>query len=354
MKVFSILLTTCLLGLCHCKNSRLPTDRFIIEVLDDYTEDEVVNYHPKRRTRKSESSGKRQVWDMANGTVYEVEYTLSSARRYSDEKVADVAVDESPVPQTSRHTTTLDLANPDKDECEFFEYPFAGNAVQLIVPKRNIAVTRLVDGEEEVYVLSTGEMFQYANSYLNTDGTPELVLVTLRTLSGTSRRDYVKTENGWTFCTYSNVKIKSLKTRSTWISDFNIDLSLETSTDQCTIFETELLGVTTKHFFPKPGYLAKGVKDVNGLLWSSSKPIYTEGTIGRHSGYYNDYCLSCLVYKKGSMELLEMVVVESCSRRWKFFEKDGTEWRDIGGVEDFLNKLKVIMEGFTTLPQSFQ
>lgn len=95
MKVFSILVATCLLGLCHCRRSRVPTDRLVIEVLDDYVEDEIMTTYLVEGVNRSGSSawtGKRLVWDLSNGTVYEVEYTLPLALRYSDEKVEDMAL----------------------------------------------------------------------------------------------------------------------------------------------------------------------------------------------------------------------------------------------------------------------
>ncbi|AFZ80968.1 signal peptide-containing protein [Theileria equi strain WA] len=350
MNVSSIFLATCLLGLCRCRNSRLPTDRLFIEVLDDYAEDEVVSYHLIKGTRKNISSGQRLVWDLSNGTVYEAEYTQPSARRSNAGKVEDVAVDETPVTQSSRHATTLNIAKPD-EQCNSFDYTFTANRVKLIVPKKNTTVIRLVDGEKEIWIPSTGETFDHTKAYLNKDKKPELVLV-VTTSSGASKEYYLELKDSkWVSCDDHDAKMRSLRDPAEWISNFELDLSLANSTNECSIFETELLGVTTKHFFPKPGYLAKGVKDVNGLLWSSSKPIYTEGTIGRHSRYYNDYCLSCIIHKKGSMELLEMVVVETLSRRWKYFEKSGEEWMEINKT-DFDQKLRDLKMEQSTTPES--
>ncbi|AFZ79965.1 signal peptide-containing protein [Theileria equi strain WA] len=348
MKVSSVLLVTCLLGLCHCRRSRVLTDRPVIEVLDDYAEDEIVTSDFVEETRKNRSSGQRLVWDLANGAVYEAEYTQPSARRHTnDRRVADVAVDKSPVTQSSRHTTILDIANPNRLLYKSFNYYFGTNAVQLIVPNKGISVSKLMYENGTVWTPSTGETFDHTKVYLNKDKKPELVLV-VTTSSGASKEYYLELKDSkWKSCTNHEEKMRSLRDPAEWISNFELDLALANSTNECSIFETELLGVTTKHFFPKPGYLAKGVKDVSGLLWSSSKPIYTEGTIGRHSGYYNDYCLSCIIHKHGSVELLEMVVVETLSERSKYFEKVDGKWKEITG-KDFNGKLDEMRNGETT------
>ncbi|AFZ79251.1 hypothetical protein BEWA_020980 [Theileria equi strain WA] len=345
MNVFSVILATCLVGLCRCRNSRLPTDRFIIEILDDYAEDEIVtsDFVEETETHKSTAwTGKKLVWDMANGTVYEAEYTPSLARRRNDEKVEDVAVDDSRVLTHSRHTTTLDLANPDKDECEFFEYPFAGNVIKLIVPKKNTTVIRLVDGEKEIWIPSTGETFDHTKVYLNKDGTPELVLVVTKR-ADTSKETYLELKDGkWKSCTNHEEKMRILMAPAEWISNFELDLALANSTDECSSFEVDLLGVTTKHFYPKPGHVAIQVKDGNEELWHAGKHVSRYGgrIIGMFGGY-DDYCRYCLIYRKGDKELLEIVTVENLSRWWKYFEKNADgKWTSMTEKNDFLRKLQ--------------
>ncbi|EKX73419.1 hypothetical protein BEWA_054760 [Theileria equi strain WA] len=309
MNIFSILLTSCLVGLCNCKGSRLPTDRLSIQVLDDYAEDEILTGDFVEETRKGGSSGRRLVWDLANGTVYEEEYIQPSARRRNTGKVEYLTVEES----AEQDGVTLDLTSPDKDECEFFEYSFVANTVKLIVPNKGVSVSKLVNGSEDIYTLSSGETFDHAKAYLNKDKKPELVLVVTRT-SGASKEYYLELKDGkWTVCDNHGEKMLGLRVPAERTSD--IDLSFKTSTDQCTIFETELLGVTTKHFYPKPGHVAIQVKDGNEELWN---------------GGNGDYCLSCLVYRKGNVKLLEIIVVENSSGRGRYFERNvGGEWRSI-------------------------
>ncbi|AFZ79735.1 signal peptide-containing protein [Theileria equi strain WA] len=341
MNVFFILVATCLVGLCHCQGSRFSGNRLIIEVLDDYAEDEVVISHIADETRKGGSSGKRQIWDLANGTAYEVEYTLSSARRYSDEKVADVAVDESPVPQTSRHTTTLDISSPDEDKSQSFDYTFTANAIRLVVPNKDVSVSKLVNGTEEVYTLSSGETLDHAKVYLNKDGKPELVLVVTKT-SSASKECYLELKDSkWVPCSNIEERIKGLRDPAEWESDFDIDISSISDTTECSIFETELLGVTTKYIYPKAGHNAMNVNDGSKELWKSAISVNRSGP-----GEGSDACLSCLIHKNGSMELLEMIVVERLTRRYNYFEKVDGKWTSID-KKDYDKKLKDLKNDVT-------
>ncbi|EKX73941.1 signal peptide containing protein [Theileria equi strain WA] len=346
MKVFSILLTTCLLGLCHCKRSKFVTDIPVIEVLDDYREDEVwtSDFVEETETHKSTTwTGKKQVWDLSNGTVHEVEHRPSLTRRRNDEKVEDVAVEDSRVLTHSRHTTILDISSPNSSQCQSFDYTFDGNAVRLIVPNKDTTVKKLVDGEENVYTLSSGQTLDHAKVYINNDGKAELVIV-VTTLSGTPKETYLELKDGkWVSCNDKDAKMKSLVSTAKRKSGFELDLASTSSTNECSIFETELLGITTRHFYPKPGHVAIQVKDGNKELWEPTKPILSNisGIQGRHNGYYKRwvFCLSCLIYKHGDKELLEItLVVDNGSLGYKHFEKCGKEWMEINKT-DFDQKL---------------
>ncbi|EKX72314.1 signal peptide containing protein [Theileria equi strain WA] len=156
MNVASILLVTCLLGLCHCRRSKLPTDGLFIEVLDDYAEDEIVTSNFVEETRKRGSNDKRLVWDMAHGTAYEVEYTLSSARRSNAGKVEDVAVEDSRRLPYSRHTTnpiTLNLSEPDPSICGAIRTDVDGIPAVVYLLKSS-QINKIVNGDKKVWIAS--------------------------------------------------------------------------------------------------------------------------------------------------------------------------------------------------------
>ncbi|EKX72589.1 hypothetical protein BEWA_050570 [Theileria equi strain WA] len=225
---------------------------------------------------------------------------------------------------------SLDLASPSRLLCKSFEYSFAGNAIRLIVPNKGVTVSKLLNGTEEVYTLSSEEEFDHTKVYLNKDGKPELASVTLKTSSGVSHKAYSKNGGGWTFCADSETKMKGLRTSATFKSNFTMDISSVTSTKECTVFEVYLLGVTTRHFYPKPGYVSIKVKDGDKRLWTFINP--------------SDACLFCFIYKRDNKEVLEMAVVNGILRRWKFFERvDGNEWKKVDKGK-FLGKLKEIRE----------
>ncbi|AFZ80937.1 hypothetical protein BEWA_003450 [Theileria equi strain WA] len=202
--------------------------------------------------------------------------------------------------------------------------------------KKGVTVTKVVDGDGDIYTLSSGEAFDHAKVYLNKDGKPELVLVVTKR-ADTSKETYLELKDGkWVSCDDHDAKIKSLKDTTEWKSDFEIDLSLANSTNECSIFETELLGVTTRHFYPKPGHAPIKVQDGNKELWKSTTCATKFGSNS------SDSCLSCLIYEKGDIKILEMITVERLTRRWKYFERTGTEWKSITKKEDFDKKLSEI------------
>ncbi|AFZ80281.1 signal peptide-containing protein [Theileria equi strain WA] len=267
-------------------------------------------------------------------------------------------IEESPVTQSAKQRTdqsapvvagpknvfspsgVIDISALDNERFQSFDYFFVGNAINLIVPKKDITVTRLVDGEGDIFILSSGETFQHARVYLNKDKKPELVLITIRTSSSILQKAYSRSEAGkWVPSNDKDAKIKNLMVTSEWVPNFEIDLALPSSTDKCTAFEVDLLGVTTKHFYPRPGHAVVGVRDGNKVLWASNQHT-KEDLCG-----YHDYCFFCLVYKKENVELLEMAVVERNLKAKKYFEKNADgEWTSIDKKEfdRKLNNLKTV------------
>ncbi|EKX72368.1 signal peptide containing protein [Theileria equi strain WA] len=224
----------------------------------------------------------------------------------------------------------IDISALDKKQCKFFNYSFAGNAIRLVVPNKGVSVSKLMNGSETVWIAEEEETFGYAEAYLNHDGKPELILVA-STSSGTSKETYLELKDGrWVSCNDSEDKMKSLRDPAEWKSDFEIDISASKDTDKCSIFEVGLLGVTTRHFYPEPGHVPIKVKNGNKELWKAQVHSSRKGMETMFGGY-ESYCLSCILYKKGSMELLELTVVGKASSRWyKYFEKNADgQWKSI-------------------------
>ncbi|AFZ80095.1 signal peptide-containing protein [Theileria equi strain WA] len=240
----------------------------------------------------------------------------------------------------SGKNASLNISHPSRILCQSFDYTFAGNAIRLIVPSKSVSVTKLMSGTEEVYTLSSEEEFDHARVYLNKDKKPELVLV-VTTSSGASKETYFELKGGkWVSCSNHGERMRSLVVTTKWESDFTMDISLANSTDQCTIFQVDLLGVTTKHLYPKAKYTVNKVKSGTNELWTGNVHSSRKGQIT-----LNDYCSYCIIHKHGNMELLEMITVERLSERNRYFEKgaDGT-WNETDKTV-FNDKIKEMRNG---------
>ncbi|EKX73601.1 signal peptide containing protein [Theileria equi strain WA] len=58
---------------------------------------------------------------------------------------------------------TIDINNPDREQCGCFYHFFYANSIELIVPK-NIMVTKLMSGNESVWTPSSGEKFDHVRA----------------------------------------------------------------------------------------------------------------------------------------------------------------------------------------------
>ncbi|AFZ80661.1 hypothetical protein BEWA_000660 [Theileria equi strain WA] len=244
------------------------------------------------------------------------------------------SAEESPIPRLAgRGVTTLDISTPNTSQHQSFDYNFAGNAIRLIVPKKGVTVKRLVDGTEEIWTPSSGEEFKHVDAYLNQDYEPKLVLLLVEGSSGMLRKSYAKNENKWEECKNYYEAIGKLNIQTKRESYFDIDISADKDTEDCTVFEVELLGIPTHSYFPKPGHFATGVRDGKASIWKGNN--------------VSDRCISSIINTNGDKKVLELTVVENGSRVCKFFEKNGTEWKDIT-EKDFNGKVNGMKNGVTS------
>ncbi|EKX73800.1 hypothetical protein BEWA_038370 [Theileria equi strain WA] len=240
----------------------------------------------------------------------------------------------------------VDISIVNSPLCLFIDYTFASNAIKLVVPRNDVSVTKLMNGKEEIYTLSSGETFEYARVYLNKGAKSELVFVVTRTSSEISRKAYCKSGHVWRNCSNYDAQMKNSRVSAEWISNFEVDLASTTDTYECTVFQVALLGITTKQFYPKPGYMAIEVKDGNKVLWHAEKPQTLNGTLTGVFGGYNGYCRSCIISENGDMMLLEMALFVDESMVYKYFEKttDG-KWAPIE-KKDYEKKLGQIKQHY--------
>ncbi|AFZ79468.1 hypothetical protein BEWA_023170 [Theileria equi strain WA] len=220
---------------------------------------------------------------------------------------------------------TMDVANLCSQNYKHVDYVYDNNYIRLFLPNEGMIIAKLIDGENSIWEAKSDEKFEFAKVYLNKDGKAEVMLVTKNTPSGVKCKYYTKTWTGWRESKDIGDRVPKLKVFAQQKSDFNIDLSLETSTTECTIFEAELLGVTTKHFYPKLGYIAKEVMYNGATLWKS-----TNG---------NEKCIGCELYLRGHGRPLLAITIKGRTKDYKFFEKEGSRWVPIKN-EEFSEKLE--------------
>ncbi|AFZ80069.1 signal peptide-containing protein [Theileria equi strain WA] len=241
---------------------------------------------------------------------------------------------------------TIDINNPDREQCDCFYHLFYATSIKLTVPKKDVAVAKIVRGSETLWTLPSGEKVDHVRAYLNESNEPELILI-VTTVSTTMNITYLELKDGkWIPCNNYHGKIANLRKIGTWKANFELDLASTTETTECTIFEVDLLGVTTKHFYPKAEYTAITVKDGGKYVWTHSGSVYTAGNKPSFDGH-RYYCRYCIIYKHGDKELLETVVVENSSTRHNYFEKTDTEWKEIK-KEDYDKKIEE-MTGISTV-----
>ncbi|EKX73294.1 hypothetical protein BEWA_054930 [Theileria equi strain WA] len=237
-------------------------------------------------------------------------------------------------------SATLKLLKPDYSIYQFFEYHHDDNHIRLVIPRDSLVVTKILNDTKTIWSGKRGEVLEYAKVYLNKDKKPELVLVTLITPSGVLRKDYIKgTSNNWKeFKGDVSTKINPLKVTTEHKRDSIIDLKNEKDTYECRIFSVIFLGVPTRSYSPKPGYIVKEVMDGEISLWKAA-----EGT--------DERCLSCELYTKYEHNILYLSKRKHGKRDDASFEfSDGT-WKSIS-EEEFLKKFQAMANGSSKKPKA--
>ncbi|EKX73370.1 signal peptide containing protein [Theileria equi strain WA] len=337
MKVFSILLTTCLLGLCHCKRSKFITDRPVIEVLDDYAEDEIVTSDLVEETETYESAGrtgKKQVWDMANGTVYEEYFTGLEKMHSTDvigESLSEGNKETKPVEHlpaevakantesvSSSELISLHVANLDPSICDSFYYTVDDVPTKFIVSK-DVNVNRLLTGQNVIWKAPQGEKVVYTKLFLK-NNKPKIVKIASANPKMELKYKIFCNKNGkWEDCLASfKGEMKKLKVPVERKGDFTISTGDTKDTDKCKIFDATILGMTSRFYFPKPGYVAKEIKDGAKSIWKATK---ADGMCTSFTMYLNiEPPLIILIHKDGNNLPVERFA--KISGEWKKLSKE--------------------------------
>ncbi|AFZ79411.1 signal peptide-containing protein [Theileria equi strain WA] len=239
--------------------------------------------------------------------------------------------EESRVPQPTGQPTittpiTLDLTKPDETKVNMDIKDSNGVVFSEITPKDGVLISSVVEGRTSVWRASGKEEFVFVKHHKKGDSI--LLTILLKDDNGYTDKYFKKADGKW-----NEIKQDEFNGKLATLMGEVLDLSNPDTSKILVHTETES-GVSFQGYYPKDTSKITSVVDAGKELWT---------------GGANDRCLSCLIYKKGSMELLKMVVVERLSMGWKCFEKSDGEWKDLTR-DDFLNKLNEMRKSVSSSP----
>ncbi|AFZ80943.1 signal peptide-containing protein [Theileria equi strain WA] len=218
----------------------------------------------------------------------------------------------------SGKNASLNISTPNSSQCQSFDYYYDDNHIKLMVPKKNVSVSKLMNSLENVCILSAGETFDHVKVYLNKDGQPELVLVASNFSSDIKYNYFAKNGTKWECTLKYTEKLKALKIVPAKKTDISIDLNKAEDTNGCIVFNVEPLYVQTRFHLPKPDYHANEVKDGSKKIWKPSG---------------DERCTSCVVYSNNNAHLLSLFIKDGENHDHKYFEKNGSNWKEISKDE---------------------
>ncbi|EKX72159.1 signal peptide containing protein [Theileria equi strain WA] len=220
---------------------------------------------------------------------------------------------------------TIDLAVPDPSLYQSFDYFYDNNPVIMVVPVPGRRVVKLVSPEGLLWKSSDNTLLKHLKLYLDKSGKPVLMYVIMKTSYGMPRQYYSKEGDEWkVFNGDYKRAIDNLRIEPESVTNFSMDISVSTDTDQCTVFNTKVYNVNTRFYAPKHGFHAKEVLDDMSLVWESGE---------------NGKCLSCDLYNgQNKPPLLLLVAGYQNMTRTLFFVKINGEWRSITEEEFSLRK----------------
>lgn len=253
----------------------------------------------------------------------------------------------------SSDLVSLDISKCDYKLYESFDYEMLENTVKLILPRDGVSVAKLVHNEDEIYATTPRETLEYAKVYFDGRKTPCILAITSNSSEGIHEKYCLKNNGTWEFFENYQDQVNTFRVPVRWISNFSLDLSATKDSEKFTFFETGMLGTVTRHFYPRPGHLVVEVKDEDQLLWKCSKAKSLKGVdwpFDRHQ----DCCIACIMYRNIDMELLELSVLESGTKKCKYFERSGGAWKSLKDREVAkkcikAELLKGRMEGFQSI-----
>ncbi|AFZ80688.1 hypothetical protein BEWA_000930 [Theileria equi strain WA] len=223
----------------------------------------------------------------------------------------------------------LDISTANNTSCKSFYYYQNYIHKRMIVPNKGVTITKLVDGKNDIWTADEWNKFGYIQVYLK-DGKPLLVLLATDSSKGLSERYFVYKNDKWEPFSGDWMSLPPLDVDSQIFGHFTIDLASRESTNECSIFEAEILGVTTRYYFPKPGYIAISIQNGAKQIWKARNyPFKHCLSFGSRLKGFDVDCISCITYKKGDTHMLSICLRVDNSPQYFYHVKVGEDWRFI-------------------------
>ncbi|EKX72373.1 hypothetical protein BEWA_048400 [Theileria equi strain WA] len=282
----------------------------------------------KRSKRESVPTENLRAAPVKNSRIPLSEESTASLSRFSkevnwEERMPFTSLPSGPI--------TMDVANLCSQNYNHFDYIYDDNYIRLFIPNEGVTVAKLVDGEHFIWMARPDERFEFAKAYINESNKPVLLVINKSDMFGISHLRYRKTWTKWMACQdYSN-ELDKLKVPVETTRKFFIDLEDEEDTEECIVFKERLLRVLTRHFFPKPGCLAKGIIHNGVTVWAAAE---------------HEKCIACDFYPRRKENSLLVVIIKTDRKEYKYFELVGKVWTPITSCEfseriRYVNRLSV-------------
>ncbi|EKX73381.1 signal peptide containing protein [Theileria equi strain WA] len=221
---------------------------------------------------------------------------------------------------------TIDLSSLNEAIHRTYEYYHDGNYILLLIPQRNILVTKVVNGTEDIWNAGGGVKLEYAKVYLK-DFKPQLILITESIASCATWTWYLKDGSKWKDCKERyDEEIDKLRLFSPKRFDFILDTRNTNDSIECKKFEADILGAPVMLYFTKPNYLATDVRYGKESIWKATG---------------DEKCVACDLYSSGDRPFIVLVIKNRQYKTLKYFERIDEKWLPMVS-EEFNKKLLTV------------
>ncbi|AFZ80941.1 signal peptide-containing protein [Theileria equi strain WA] len=223
----------------------------------------------------------------------------------------------------------IDITDPDENLCKSFDYYYDDVPTKFIVPNRRYTIGKLLDGATEIWKAENGESCTYCYLHYR-DKTPILVHMLEETKTGENFKTLIKGENRVWGNAYSySDALSRLRIPVEQTTQFLLNLTADSDTAECRIFNSTINDVTVRFYIPMSGFHANKVYSGAKELWAcgSTKSVFSsiKGTPKERVIILTAY------FKDGRHHLIKMITKDSNGK------SDSIHFEERSGDWDFIN-----------------